>query len=113
VNYFSRDKQTAFEAKSEAQRIAFAPVVFQACRLLRKYGLLDQVQRSGSPGLTLNEIVADAAVPRYGVKVLLEAGLGIGLFCLNDGRYTLTKLGYFILRDAMTHANMDMAHEVC
>ncbi len=113
MNYFQRDTQTAYEAKSEAQRIAFAPVVFQACRLLRKYGLLEQVQRSGSAGRTLEEIVAGASVPRYGVKVLMEAGLGIGLFCLNAGRFTLTKLGYFILRDAMTHANMDMAHDVC
>jgi len=113
MNYFQRDSQTAYEAKSEAQRIAFAPVVFQACRLLRKYGLLERVHTSGGAGLTLSEIVAHAGIPRYGVKVLLEAGLGIGLFCLNDGRYTLTKLGYFMLRDAMTHANMDMAHDIC
>jgi ubiquinone/menaquinone biosynthesis C-methylase UbiE len=113
VNYFSRDTQSAFEAKSEAQRIAFAPVVFQACRLLRKYGLLEQVQRGGSNGLTLDEIAARASVPRYGVKVLLEAGLGIGLFCFNEGRFTLTRLGYFILRDPMTQANMDMAHDIC
>ncbi len=113
MNYFKCDSKSAYEAKSEAQRIAFAPVVFQACRLLRKYGLLEQVQRGGATGRTLDEIVADAPVPRYGVKVLMEAGLGIGVFCLNDGRFTLTKLGYFILRDAMTHANMDMAHEIC
>ncbi len=113
MNYFSRDKQNAFEAKSEAQRIAFAPVVFQACRLLRKYGLLEKVQRGGSKGLTLDEIVAGTDVPHYGVKVLVEAGLGIGLFCLNEARFTLTRLGYFILRDPMTHANMDLAHDIC
>lgn len=113
MNYFAHDTLTAIEAKSEAQRIAFAPVVFQACRLLRKYRLLEQVQGSGSRGLTLEEIAAGASVPPYGVKVLLEAGLGIGLLCLNDGRFTLTRLGYFILRDPMTHANMDMAHEIC
>lgn len=113
MNHFARDKLTAIEAKSEAQRIAFAPVVFQACRLLRQYGLLEQVQRGGSEGRTLEEIAAGANVPRYGVKVLLEAGLGIGLLCLNAGRFTLTRLGYFILRDPMTHANMDMAHEIC
>jgi len=113
MNYFQRDSKTAYEAKSEAQRIAFAPVVFQACRLLRKYEVLEHVQRSGSTGLTLDEIVSRSRVPHYGIKVLLEAGLGIGLFCLNDGRFTLTKLGYFILRDPMTHANMDMAHDIC
>jgi ubiquinone/menaquinone biosynthesis C-methylase UbiE len=113
MNYFQRDTKTAYEAKSEAQRIAFAPVVFQACRLLRKYGVLEQVQRGGSTGLTLDEIVSRSDVPPYGIKVLMEAGLGIGVFCLNEGRFTLTKLGYFILRDPMTHANMDMAHEIC
>jgi ubiquinone/menaquinone biosynthesis C-methylase UbiE len=39
--------------------------------------------------------------------------LGIGLFCLNDGRFTLTKLGYFMLCDPMTRTNMDVVHEVC
>jgi ubiquinone/menaquinone biosynthesis C-methylase UbiE len=52
-------------------------------------------------------------VPRYGLKVLMEAGLGIGLFSLNDGRFTLTRLGYFILRDPMTRVNMDLAHDIC
>lgn len=113
MNYFQRDTRTAFEAKAEAQRIAFAPVVFQACRLLRKYGLLEEVQRGGGTGVTLDELVARGKVPRYGVKVLLEAGLGIGVFCLNEGRYTLTRLGYFILRDPMTQVNMDMAHDIC
>jgi len=113
MNYFQRDTKTAYEAKSEAQRIAFAPVVFQACRLLRKYGVLEQVQSAGSKGLTLDEVVAQSSVSHYGIKVLMEAGLGIGLLCLNEGRFTLTRLGYFILRDPMTHANMDMAHEIC
>jgi len=39
--------------------------------------------------------------------------LGIGLFCVNAERFTLTKLGYFILRDPMTRVNMDVVHEVC
>jgi ubiquinone/menaquinone biosynthesis C-methylase UbiE len=47
------------------------------------------------------------------VKVLMESGLGIGLFCLNDGKFTLTKLGYFILRDPMTRVNMDVIHDIC
>lgn len=113
MNYFQRDTKTAYEAKSEAQRIAFAPVVFQACRLLRKYGVLEQVQSAGGKGLTLEEVVTRSSVSHYGIKVLMEAGLGIGLLCLNEGRFTLTRLGYFILRDPMTHANMDMAHEIC
>jgi ubiquinone/menaquinone biosynthesis C-methylase UbiE len=112
-NFFSTDDQSAFDAKCEAQRIAFAPVVFQACHTLRHSGILEQVQRSGTTGLGLAEIVATSGLPRYGVKVLLESGLGIGLFCLNEGRFTLTKLGYFILRDPMTRVNMDLMQDIC
>ncbi len=112
-NFFSRDELSAFEAKCEAQRIAFAPMVFQACRVLRHSGILELVQRSGEAGMALSEIVTAAGLPRYGVKVLMEAGLGIGLFCLNNGRFTITKLGYFILRDPMTRVNMDVMHDVC
>ena len=104
---------TAYEAKSEAQRIAFAPIMFQACRVLRDCGILELVKESGAAGIALPGLVARIGLPRYGIKVLLESGLGIGLFCLNDDRFTLTRLGYFILRDSMTRVNMDVVHEVC
>lgn len=112
-NFFSTDDQSAFDAKCEAQRIAFAPVVFQTCRILRDASVLELVQKSGSNGLALAEIVAGCSLPRYGVKVLMESGLGIGLFCLNHDRFTLTKLGYFMLRDPMTRVNMDVVQDIC
>ena len=102
MNYFQKDPLTAFNAKAEAQRIAFGPIVFQACRVLRDSGILDRIKSAGANGLALEEVVAKANLPRYGVKVLLEAGLGIGLFFLREGRYVLGNLGYFILRDPMT-----------
>src|SRR6266496_390098 len=113
MNHFTSDPKTAYDAKAEAQRIAFAPVVFQACRVLRDAGILEFVQKSGERGVTLDEVVSKAGLPRYGIKVLMEAGLGIGLFCLNDDRFTLTKLGWFILRDPMTRVNMDLMQHVC
>lgn len=113
MKFFKDDPKTAYEAKSDAQRIAFAPVMFQACRILRDSGILELIQQSHSAGMTLNEVVSRIDLPRYGIKVLLESGLGIGLFCLNDGRYTLTKLGYFMLRDPMTRVNMNVVHDIC
>ncbi|MGZ4964356.1 MAG: class I SAM-dependent methyltransferase [Limisphaerales bacterium] len=113
MKFFKDDPMSAYEAKAEAQRIAFAPVVFQACRVLRDAGILELIQQSRAEGMTLNDVVSKIKLPRYGIKVLLESGLGIGLFCLNDGRYTLTKLGYFMFRDAMTRVNMDVVHDVC
>ena len=113
MNYFSSDSRTAFEAKCEAQRIAFAPIMFQACRILRDSGILELIKQSGADGATLEEVAAKASLPRYGIKVLLESGLGIGLFSLCGARFVLTKLGYFILHDPMTRINMDVVHEVC
>jgi SAM-dependent methyltransferase len=113
MNFFKHDSRSAFDAKAEAQRIAFAPMVFQASRILRDSEILELVQKSGATGMTLDEIASKINLPRYGIKVLLEAGLGIGLFCLNENHFTLTKLGYFMLRDEMTRINMDVVHEIC
>ena len=110
---FTTDSRTAYEAKCEAQRIAFAPMVFQACRILRDWGILELVQRSRATGITQAEVISQTAFPRYGVKLLMESGLGIGLFCLQEDRFTLTRLGYYMLRDPMTRVNMDVVHDVC
>src|SRR3984957_12187439 len=113
MNFFKEDSKSAYEAKSEAQRIAFAPMIFQASRILRDSGILELVQKSGATGMTLNEVVAKINLPRYGIKVLTESGLGIGLFCFNENRFTITKLGYFMFRDKMTRVNMDVVHDIC
>ena len=113
MNYFGSDPRSGYQALTEAQRIAFAPIVFQACRVLRDSGVLELVRRSGSSGMPLHEVAAGIQLPRYGIKVLLESGLGIGLFYLNGDRYVLTNLGYFMLHDQMTRINMDVVHEIC
>lgn len=113
ANYFRNDPRTAYEALSEAQRIAFAPIVFQACRVLRDAGVLERVQQSGAAGISMSEVAAGSSLPRYGIKVLLESGLGIGLFYLNENRFVLTKLGHVVLHDPMTRINMDVVHEIC
>ena len=63
MNFYQQDSQSAFDAKSEAQRIAFAPMVFQACRILRERGVLELVQKSRE-GLTLNEVAEKISLPR-------------------------------------------------
>src|SRR5258708_40322538 len=107
MNYFASDPKTAYDAKSEAQRIAFAPIVFQACRVLRNFGILEMVQKSGDAGMSLGDVVSKAGLPRYGVKALMEAGLGIGFVRLKAGRFTLTKMECFILRRPMTRVTLD------
>jgi flavin-dependent dehydrogenase/ubiquinone/menaquinone biosynthesis C-methylase UbiE len=112
MNFFSDDKMSAFEAKEAAQWIAFGPVIFQAARVLRNTGILKVIEESGSSGLTIEEIAEKVKLPLYGVRVLLEAGLGPGLVLVTGKKYTLGKTGYFILHDPLTKTNMDFVHDV-
>ncbi|RYF96375.1 MAG: methyltransferase, partial [Chitinophagaceae bacterium] len=67
---------------------------------------------SKKAGLTHDEILAKVEVPDYGLRVLLEAGLGIGLVTIDEGKYRITKTGHFILNDQLTRINMDFVHDV-
>ncbi|MEP7144428.1 MAG: class I SAM-dependent methyltransferase, partial [Ferruginibacter sp.] len=111
--FFTKDKKTAFEAKEAAQWIAFGPVIFQAARVLRNSGILAVIEATGRKGILLAEITEKVKLPLYGVRVLLESGLSMGLVLANDHKYTLSKTGYFILNDPLTKTNMDFVHDVC
>ncbi len=111
MDFYERETLSAIQAKEEAQRIAFAPFVFQATRVLRDSGILKAVELS-KQGLTLAEIVEKINLPEYGIRVLVEAGLGIGLFTLNDARYRTTKTAYFILNDELTRVNMNFVQDI-
>ncbi len=113
MKFFKKDKRTALEAQSFAQFISFGPVVFQVARVLRNKGILKIIEESTSHGLSLDEIINKVKISRYGARVLLEAALGIGLIVENEGKYALTRTGYFIQHDAMTKVNMDFVHDVC
>lgn len=102
---------SALEALERANWIAFAPFVFQAARALRDRGILLAIEASRE-GLTLDEVAAGVGLPVYGTRVLLEAGLGIGLVVEVEGRYRLTKTGVFLQHDPMTRANFDFVRDV-
>lgn len=110
---FSTDKKTALEAISHAQFIAFAPYVFQASVLLRDKGILKHLEQFRSVGTTLEETVASLGLRLYEVRILLEAGLGIGLVHRKNGHFCLSKTGHFFLNDSMTRVNTDFMRDVC
>lgn len=113
MQFFSTDTKSALEAKGMAQFIAFGPVIFQVARVMRNSGMLAAIEASGAAGLTIDELVEKVKLPHYGVRILLESGLGIGLIVINNNRYRITKTGHFILHDALTNVNMDFVHDVC
>lgn len=112
MTLFSTEKRSAFEAKEMAQWIAFGPVIFQTARILRNSGILREIDKAGETGLSIEEIKSKVNLSEYGIRVLLESGLGTGLVLLNNNRFSLGKTGFFILHDELTRVNMDFVQDV-
>lgn len=108
---FGNDKKSAFQAQYDAQKIAFAPIMFQAARALRDLGILETV-KNHKQGITIEDVADILNLPVYGVKVLLEAGLSIELVYAKDHKFFITKTGWFIMNDELTKVNMDFTHDV-
>jgi len=71
------------------------------------------IEESGDSGLTTEDIAQKADCSEYAADLLLESGLSAGVINRDGGRYTLTKIGYFFLRDELTRVNMDFVNDVC
>ncbi len=110
---FEEDKLRALEAIDRAQLIAFAPYVWEATRLLRDKGILTAVENSRSSGISIAEVATQVDMSHYGVRILLEAGLGIGLVYRKEGKYFLAKTGHMLLNHDMTRVNFDFMRDVC
>jgi ubiquinone/menaquinone biosynthesis C-methylase UbiE len=110
---FGNDKRSAFEAKTEAQKIAFGPVMFQAARALLRLGILDEVSKAGREGVDSQSLANSLQLSKYGVEVLLDAGLSMGIVRMQNEKYILTKTGFFVLNDTMTRVNIDFVHDIC
>lgn len=110
---FSPERQKAFAARFEAQKIAFGPVVFQCVRYAWKRGMLQALADAGDVGIGLAELAASGRWTEYALKVVLESCLSAGVVYLSDARYILDKTGYCVLTDKITQINIDFNHDVC
>jgi ubiquinone/menaquinone biosynthesis C-methylase UbiE len=113
MNFFKQDKHTAVEAKEYAQFLAFAPMAFQAARALVNLGLLAAVEKSRRQGITVAAAAEKTGLSIYGARVLLEAGLGIGLVTNKGNLFLITRTGHFLLHDEMTRVNFNFVNDVC
>lgn len=59
---YEQDSLSALDAITEAQRIAFAPMLFQAALCLRNAGVLTYLDRQGKRGATLDDKIGRAHV---------------------------------------------------
>ncbi len=110
---YTTDTLTARDAQRLAEFIAWGPAVFQASRLMLKFGILDLV-RDAEGGLPAADIAKATGLSDYAIKCLLEASLSIGIVIVDPetGRYSLTKTGWFLLNDRATRVNIDFNHDV-
>lgn len=110
---YTEEHLSAREAQRLAEFIAWGPAVFQASRLMIKFGILDML-RDSEGGLTLNEITEKTGLSEYAVKCLLEASLCIGTILVDTDtdKYTISKTGWFLLNDPATRVNIDFNHDV-
>ncbi|MCH2044341.1 MAG: SAM-dependent methyltransferase [Saprospiraceae bacterium] len=104
---------TAIKAKFEAQKIAFAPFVFQATRTMRDLKILDVVGKAQKKGISIEQVATQTGVSEYGVRLLMDLGLDINLFYKEGELFKLSKIGYFVAHDELTQVNMDFTHDVC
>ena len=110
---FSKEPYNAQQAQEMAHFYSWGPVIFQVCRLMNKYGILDMLNEHRE-GLTQAQIVQTTGLSDYAVKCLLEASLTTHIVLINPetDTYTLAKTGWFLLRDAMIRADIDFNHDV-
>ncbi|WP_318481776.1 methyltransferase [Photobacterium leiognathi] len=113
MTHYSIDPFNALDAKTEAQKLAFAPIVFQTAKSLRDLGILAALDEVKKEGLDAAAISQRTGISEYGVKVLLDMGLSAHIVTWQAPNYRLANLGYYLLHDGMTRANLDFTADVC
>lgn len=102
----------ALNSLYEAQKIAFSPFVFQTVYTMSSLGIMDELYEERA-GLTIEEIAKRKNISEYGVRVLVEMAKAADVLELNEDKYTLSKIGYFLTRDEMTKVNMMFTQDIC
>lgn len=108
---YGKDQQSALKAQHLAHEISFGPIIFQVSRLMVKFGILQMLIDSEN-GLTMNEITDKSGLSEYAVKVLVESSLTIGTVLYKDGRFIISKAGWFLQNDPLVRVDMDFNHDV-
>lgn len=103
-------KKCVISALTDAQKIAFAPLTFQAVSAMLELGLLKQIDSRPECIYVLKE---ELNLSEYTVSTLLEVAEASGIVNSNDGIYSITPLGQAFLYDEMTRVNFNFVKDVC
>lgn len=104
-------KHSTVETLTRAQKIAFAPLTFQAIGSMLDFGILELLDKKS---LSCKEIMDELKLSEYTVKTLLEVGEVSDIVeKISDGIYSITPLGKMFLYDKMTKVNFNFIRDVC
>jgi hypothetical protein len=105
---------TAKQAIEDAQKIAFAPFVFQTTVTLRDLGVLDAIFNSKIEDNTILNLSETLDISTYGLEVLLEIAESADIVNKNEAScYEITKTGYFLAYNEMVDVNLNFTNDVC
>ena len=121
---FKKDKIRAVDAKFEAQKIAFAPLAFQAIRAMLELGIMKTIEDAGDEGISRKELAEKTGISEYGAGVLCEMALGMNVIKFaadsdsniigtNEEKFVLGKIGWFLLEDELTKVNFNFTNDIC
>ena len=119
IDKFKNDDIRAVDAKFEAQKIAFAPLTFQAVRALLNLNILKSIEDAGENGISCAQLAKKTGISEYGVGVLCEMALGMNVIKLTkdsneqNEKFVLGKIGWMLLEDDLTKANFDFTNDIC
>lgn len=100
---------SVIEAQFEAQKIAFAPIIFQVARSMRDLKILDILFKHRD-GLTLDELTNLSNIPRLNLQVLCESAASVNIIYAENDKFYISKIGLFIKNDEMTNINLNFNH---
>lgn len=110
---YDKDIYTALEAITEAQKIAFAPLMFQAVACMKNEGILAQLDNAGKTGMSLDDLIDKVSLSSYSLQLLLDIGLSMHIVYQDNDHFILGKVGHYLLHDTMTKVNFDFVKDVC
>ncbi|MBX4133977.1 SAM-dependent methyltransferase [Frischella sp. Ac48] len=110
---YDKEIYTALDAITEAQKIAFSPILFQAVLCLRNKGILAYLDQFHQQGVKIEQICENIALSPYAIQLLLDVALSMHIVYLHNDHYILAKIGHYLLHDKMTNVNIDFTQDVC
>ena len=120
IEKYKADSIRAVDAKFEAQKIAFAPLAFQAIRAMIETEILREIDNAGENGISRAQLAQRCGVSEYGVGVLCEMALGMNVIKLTADsssaeteKFVLGKIGWMLLEDDLTKVNFNFTNDIC